>query len=225
MTKQKVKKCVVKYQYMPLLEDQRASLLEQLPAEYKPLIEQYLIAAKNSEDWLEYFPKGMEWLLKTSWADLAKAYAKENGLPYEETRQEPTPTIGNQILELAQRRHTATNALIPSQSGEPGEMKWGSGWEQVKEVDTASPEAILGAYRDATDRMLQTLTTTPITRDIVQKDWKTGQVSRHLTPQDVIKELTAHEQRHADMFRIVFDTLTAPFAPSYKLAWTTPKQK
>lgn len=208
---------------MALPENQRANLREQLPAEYKPFVEQYLLAAKNNEDWLEHFPEGMSWLLTVSWSDLAKEFARAKELLYEETRREPTPTIGNQILELAQRRHTAVNALIPPQPDEPGELKWGSGWEQVKEVNASSPQALLEAYRDATDRMLQTLTTTPTNRDIVQKDWKTGQITRHLSPQDVIRELTVHEQRHTDMFRIVFDTLTAPFAPSYKLALTTPK--
>jgi len=204
-------------------EAQVSSVLEKLPTEYRPLVEQYLSAAANNEDWLENFPRKMEWIFEISWSDLAKEFAKSKKLLYQETRKEPTQTIGYQIAELVQRRHTAINALIPKQSGEPAEFMWGSGWKQVD--NNFSAKGLLRTYRDATDRLLQTLITTPTNRDIVQKDWKTGQITRHLTPLDVIKELTAHEVGHTDMFRILFDTLTAPFPPSYKKAITTPIQK
>ena len=208
---------------MAQLTEAENALLNKIDRRYRANLEDYLRAAKNNEDWLKTFPEEMQWLLRASPHDLVYEYALEMGLPFTPTRKELSPTFGNQFLELAQRRHTAVNAL------QTGELKWGSGWEQIEEevsdVNRPTIKKTIDVYGRATGRLLVQLLTTPFDKDIVERDERMGQIVHNLKPLDIIIGLKEHEKSHLEMFRIVFDGVLSPFPSSYKKAVTTPLVK
>ena len=204
---------------MGLEQNELTELIERLPLEYKEEVAKLLELIKLNEAWLEVFPPEQQWMLQYSFASSFRALAKEEGHEYVETRKEEPPTLGQNFLELASRRHTATQAL------ETGELVYGSGNENVKGVNTNSAQSILTASHEATRTLLKVLFNTPPDKNILHRS-KKGEIDRQFSVLEVLRQVTQHEQRHLDLGRIVFDGARALFPPTYIYAGPqTPKNR
>ncbi len=193
---------------MPLLEQNRISAEHILPAHLEEL-RRFLNLAQNNDAWVEHLPPQQAWMLGFKESDAWQALAEKQGVEYKSNRVEEPPTKGQELLELAQRRHTAADAI------ETGELTWGSGQRFVAEVDTASAEALLTAMQGATVRLVDLLTDNWGIKRVVQRDNK-GEIVQVLDSIVVLKQLADHEQRHQDLGRILFDGAKAIFPPTYK---------
>lgn len=171
-------------------------------------LKRYFQLANRNEAWVVNLPPEQAWMLAFRESDAWQALAEKQGIEYRPNRVEEPPTKGQELLELAQRRHTAVDAI------ETGILKWGSGQRFIAEVDSRSPEAILGALQGATARLTDVLTDYYPVR-IKQLNTK-GEVTRELTSVDVLRELADHEERHQDLGRILFDGAKALFPPTYQ---------
>lgn len=187
------------------------TLTEKLNPEFKPVIKRFLDRTQTPYDFLAALPPEQAWILTFSFADAFKALAEQRSITYVATRDEsPPPTLGQEFLELVQRRHTAVNAIGN------GELQWGSGWNQIQNVDSASPDAILKSMQDANIRLLEALLSKSPQDGIVQKQG--DRVIRNLTVMQALEDLIRHEELHRDVGRHVLDAALAAFPDSYRLA-------
>src|SRR3989344_9614102 len=192
--------------------DQINGLVEKLNPEFRPVIERFLDRSQTPYDFLAALPPEQTWMLTFSYADAFRALAQSQGISYVATRDEsPPPTLGQEFLELVQRCHTAANAI------ESGELQWGLGWNQVQDVDSTSPHAILEAMQVANIRLLEALLTQNPLNEIVQKKGDT--VVRKMTVLQALEELIKHEELHRDVGRHTLDAASAVFPESYPFAW------
>jgi hypothetical protein len=188
-----------------------SALLEKVDGRYHDPLQRYLELASANEMWLQNFPQEQEWILGFSNSQAWQALAKERGIKYVPQRNEEDPTWGQALLELAQRRHTAADAI------ESKTLKWGTGWARVKEVNRTSAQEILTALQQATDRLAELLLTNSPDTPITQVNFQ-GQSVRTLSALDALTELTDHEKRHAGDWRILYDAAQAIFPSTYKFA-------
>ena len=200
---------------MPEQEDLK-TLAEKVPVAYKDRLAEYLALSAHHKAWLQKLPQEQEWILAYSEADAFRALAAAKGHEYKGNRKAPEPpTKGKELLELAQRRHTAVDAI------ETGEIKWGSGGGRIADVDPTSMTAIINALDTADRRLLEALITTPADKPIVQKD-KDGNVTRTFTALDAVGDLSAHERDHYDLGRTLLDGANSVFPP-YPVSKTMPQ--
>ncbi len=193
-----------------------SALVEKVPAAYKDKLNEYLALSAHHKAWFERLPAEQEWILGHSEADAWEALARERGIAYEGNRAEPSPpTKGKEILELAQRRYSAVDAM------ESGEMKWGSGNARIHEVDSTSMQAIIDALDAADRRLVEALIVTPSDKEIIQRD-RNGNITRTFSALEALGDLVNHERDHYDMGRTLLDGAMSVFPP-YPFSKTMPQ--
>lgn len=197
-------------------QENLTSLIEKVPAGYKERLTEYLALSAHHKAWFGKLPPEQQWILRFSEADAFRALAAAKGIEYKGNRADPPPpTKGKEILELAQRRHTAVDAM------ETGEMRWGSGNSRIQDVDSTSIQAITEALDSADRRVIETLVVTPVDKQIIQKD-KDGNITRTFTAIDALGDLVTHEKDHYDMGRTLLDAASSMF-PAYPASKTMPQ--
>ena len=182
-----------------------SQIIEKVDSVYKPDVEQYLNLSRETQIWLTGLPPEQEWILGVSQSDAYKAYAKEHGTAYKETRKEEPPTKGQVLLELMQRAHGGLDAM------ETGELIWGGGKEAIRSVNPSSKESLLEAFRQVNARLVDVVLKTPPDKEIVQRDKQTGEVKRRFTALEALHDIVRHEQKHIDLGRVLLDAAQAMF--------------
>lgn len=179
--------------------------IEKLPIPFQSVFKDYLSAAEQTEEWLNKFPKEMEWMLKISPTKILEEAAKSLDKKFTPTREEETPTFGELILELVARRYTGLDAL------QNKEQKWGSGWnhwnEQTKQIAFSSIENLVKASKESSRELFNMLLNIS-PEEVIKQNVGGNEVEYN--PIQIVQQITKHEKRHKGMFDFFDDMLSEP---------------